>query len=136
VSLPKNKPCRAKAHTAEPNITVNVIKPQQLAELCSNGKKIDLIDVRTPAEFQEVHIEVARNVPRDRLDPTALMQSRNGSTNEPVDFIGRSGSRGQQACEMMFSGITDTCGMGMILARMPWKPVPGRHFFLLRPLNL
>jgi rhodanese-related sulfurtransferase len=27
---------------------------------------------------------------------------------------------------LMFAGITDTCGMGMILARMPWNQVPKR----------
>ena len=173
-------------------MTVNAIKPQQLAELCKDGKKIEVIDVRTPVEFQEVHIEIARNVPLDRLDPVALMQARNGLANEPLYVVCRSGSRGQQACEkflkagftnvvnieggtmacveaglpvvrgkkaislerqvriaagslvllgvglsfvhpafiglsafvgagLVFAGITDTCGMGMILARMPWN---------------
>jgi rhodanese-related sulfurtransferase len=173
-------------------MSISVIKPQQLADLCKDGKKIDLIDVRTPVEYREVHLEIARNVPLDRLDPTAQMQSRNGAANEPLYVICRSGSRGQQGCEMfrkagfsnvvnveggtlacveaglpvvrgqkavslerqvriaagslvllgaalafvhpafiglsafvgtglVFSGITDTCGMGMILARMPWN---------------
>jgi rhodanese-related sulfurtransferase len=26
---------------------------------------------------------------------------------------------------LMFAGITDTCGMGMLLARMPWNQVAG-----------
>ena len=173
-------------------MTVTAIKPQQLAELCKDGKKIEVIDVRTPVEFQEVHIEIARNVPLDRLDPAALMQARNGLANEPLYVVCRSGSRGQQACEkflkagftnvvnieggtmacveaglpvvrgkkaislerqvriaagslvllgvglsfvhpafiglsafvgagLVFAGITDTCGMGMMLARMPWN---------------
>jgi rhodanese-related sulfurtransferase len=170
------------------------IKPQELAELCKDGKMIDLIDVRTPVEFREVHVEIARNVPLDQLDAAALMQARNGSANEPLYVICRSGSRGQQACEkflkagfsnvvnieggtmacvdaglplvrgkkaislerqvriaagslvllgaalsfihpafiglsafigagLVFAGITDTCGMGMMLARMPWNQV-------------
>jgi rhodanese-related sulfurtransferase len=170
------------------------IKPQELAELCKDGKKIDLIDVRTPVEYREVHVEIARNVPLDQLDAAALMQARNGSANEPLYVICRSGSRGQQACEkflkagfsnvvnieggtmacveaglplvrgkkavslerqvriaagslvllgaalsfihpafiglsafigagLLFAGITDTCGMGMMLARMPWNQV-------------
>lgn len=168
------------------------IKPQELAEFCKEGKKIDLIDVRTPVEYREVHVKIARNVPLDQLDAAALMQARNGSANEPLYVICRSGSRGQQACEkflkagfsnvvnieggtmacveaglpvvrgkkaislerqvriaagllvllgvglsfvhiafiglsafvgagLVFAGITDTCGMGMILARMPWN---------------
>ena len=174
-------------------MSTTVIKPQQLAGLCKDGKKIDLIDVRTPVEFREVHLNVAQNVPLDQLDPAALMKTRNGTANDTLYFICRSGSRGQQACEkflkagfsnvvnveggtmacveaglpvvrgeksmslerqvriaagsfvllgsvlgwfvhpafigisafvgagLVFSGITDTCGMGMILARMPWN---------------
>lgn len=175
-------------------MTVTTISPQQLAELCKNGK-IELIDVRTPVEFREVHVELARNVPLDRLDPTAIVQERNGNKDEPLYLICRSGGRGRQACEkflaagftniinveggtqacveaglpvirgkkaislerqvriaagslvllgvllgwlvhpalyglsafvgagLVFAGITDTCGMGMLLARMPWNQV-------------
>jgi rhodanese-related sulfurtransferase len=169
------------------------ISPAQLAQLCKEGKKIELIDVRTPVEFREVHVEIARNIPLDQLDVAALMQAHNGSANEPLYVICRSGGRGQQACEKflkagfsnvvnveggtmacveadlpvvrgkkaislerqvriaagslvllgailgwfvnpafiwfsafvgvgrIFAGITDTCGMGMIMARMPWN---------------
>jgi rhodanese-related sulfurtransferase len=174
------------------SMTISLINPQAFAKLCNEGKKIDLIDVRTPVEYREVHVEIARNIPLDQLDPAALMHARNGSANEPLYFICRSGSRGQQACEkvlkagfsnvvnieggtmacveaglpvvrgkkaislerqvriaagslvllgaalsfvhpafiglsafvgagLVFAGITDTCGMGMILARMPWN---------------
>src|SRR5271157_4226770 len=75
------------------------IKPQELAELCKDGKKIELIDVRTPVEFREVHVEIARNVPLDQLDVVTLVQARNGSANEPLYVICRSGGRGQQACD-------------------------------------
>ena len=174
-------------------MSIAVIKPHEFAELCRNGKKIDLIDVRTPVEFREVHVENARNVSLDRLDPMASMQARNGASDEPMYFICRSGSRGQHACEkfvqagfpnvvnveggtmacvdaglpvvrgkkaislerqvrivagsivllgailgwlvhpafiglsafvgagLLYSGVTDTCGMGMVLARMPWN---------------
>ena len=174
-------------------MSTTVMSPANFSELCKEGKKIDLIDVRTPVEYREVHVDIARNVPLEQLDPVTLMQSRNGAVNEPLYFICRSGSRGQQACEkfleagfsnavnieggtmacvdaglpvvrgkkaislerqvriaagslvmlgailgwwvhpafiglsafvgagLVFAGITDTCGMGMILARMPWN---------------
>ena len=173
-------------------MSITVIKPQELAGLCNEGKNIELIDVRTPVEYREVRVAVARNVPLDQLDPAALMQARNCSSKEPLYVICRSGSRGLQACEkfveagfsnvinieggtmacveagfpvvrgkqaislerqvriaagslvllgaglsfvhpgfigisafvgagLVFAGITDTCGMGMILARMPWN---------------
>lgn len=169
---------------------VTTISPRQLADLCKSGK-IDLIDVRTPVEFREVHAAAARNLPLDRLDPATVMQSRNGHKVEPLYLICHSGSRGQQACEkflsagftnvinveggtlawaecglpvvrgkkaislerrvriaagslvllgwlvhpaflalagfvgagLVFAGITDTCGMGLLLARMPWNQV-------------
>jgi rhodanese-related sulfurtransferase len=175
-------------------MSVSTISPQQLAELCK-GKKLDLIDVRTPVEYREVHVAAARNVPLDRLDPATVMKERDGYRDEPVYVICRSGSRGRQACEkflaagftnvfnveggtlacvecglplvrgekaislerqvriaagllvlvgaslgwlvhpafiglsafigagLVFAGITDTCGLGMLLARMPWNRV-------------
>ena len=174
-------------------MTVTTISPRQLADLCKSGK-IELIDVRTPIEYREVHVEIARNVPLDQLDAAVLMHGRIGTANEPLYLICRSGSRGQQACEkflaagftnvvnveggtlacveaglpvvrgkkaislerqvriaagslvllgaalsfvhlafiglsafvgagLVFAGITDTCGMGMMLARMPWNQV-------------
>jgi rhodanese-related sulfurtransferase len=176
-------------------MSVSTITPHQLAELCKGNGRLDLIDVRTPVEFREVHVEAARNMPLDQLDPAALMESRHGSKEEPVYLICRSGSRGRQACEkflaagitnvinveggtlacvesgllvvrgkktislerqvriaagllvllgallgwlvhpifvglsvfvgagLVLAGVTDTCGMGMLLARMPWNQV-------------
>lgn len=170
------------------------ITPAELAQLRWSGKPVQLIDVRTPAEFQEVHVDFARNVPLDQLQPEALMPGGNG---EALYVICRSGSRGKQACQkltaagmpvvnveggtaaweaaglpvvrgvakvislerqvriaagflvvagavlamtvhpyfaglsafvgagLLFSGITDTCGMAMLLARMPWNQTCG-----------
>jgi rhodanese-related sulfurtransferase len=172
---------------------VATISPVKLAELAQGSNKLDLIDVRTPVEFREVHLQIARNVPLDQLDPQALMRARNGAGSESLYVVCKSGARGQQACEkfinagfsnvvnveggttaciaaglpvlrgqkamslerqvriaagslvllgvigsfllhpymiglsafvgagLVFAGITDTCGMGMILARMPWN---------------
>jgi rhodanese-related sulfurtransferase len=174
-------------------MSIAVVKPNNLGELCRQGIKLDLIDVRTPIEYREAHVESARNIPLDQLDPAAVMKSRTGSTEAPLYLICRSGKRGQQACErfveagfsnvanveggtiacmeaglpivrgkkvvslerqvriaagslvlvgavlgglvhpafiglsafigagLVFAGITDTCGMGMLLARMPWN---------------
>lgn len=176
-------------------MTIKTIHPTALAEVGADGAAVDLIDVRTPMEYQEVHLPEARNVPLDRLDPAAVIQQRRGSSDEPIYLICRSGNRGRQACEkfvaagftnvvnveggtlacvdaglpvvrgkkvislerqvriaagllillgaalawfvhpafiglaafvgagLTFAGITDTCGMGMLLARMPWNQV-------------
>jgi rhodanese-related sulfurtransferase len=176
-------------------MAVPSIAPRKLAELIQSGAPVELIDVRTPVEYREVHVSCARNVPLDQLDPAQLSARRNGAAS-PLYVICRSGSRGQQACEkflstgyanvvnveggtqawdqaglpvvrgkkamslerqvriaagtlvlvgaglgaflgpywiglaafvgagLVFAGITDTCGMGLLLARMPWNQVP------------
>jgi rhodanese-related sulfurtransferase len=172
------------------------ISPHELAEMRSAGTNVELLDVRTPVEFREIHVDFARNVPLDRLDVETLMAERNGSAREPLYVICRSGSRGKQACEklaaaglnvtnveggtlaweaaglpvvrgkkaislerqvrlvagflvlvgavlaiavhpyfaglsafigagLMFAGITDTCGMAMLLAKLPWNQIGG-----------
>ncbi|MFN0198383.1 MAG: rhodanese-like domain-containing protein [Planctomycetaceae bacterium] len=175
-------------------MNVATINPKQLYDIIEKGERIDLVDVRTPVEFREVHVSFARNVPLDGLDP-AVIRETHGDENRPLYVICRSGSRGKKACEkmlasgmnhivnveggtlaweqaglpvtrgkktislerqvrivagflvllgttlgafihvywlglaafvgagLMFAGMTDTCGMGMILARMPWNQV-------------
>jgi rhodanese-related sulfurtransferase len=68
-------------------MTVSTISPQGLAAICAGGKTIDLIDVRTPIEFREVHVANARNVPLDALDPAAILQARHGAKDEPLYLI-------------------------------------------------
>lgn len=175
--------------------TISTISPRELERLRSQGKPVDLIDVRTPVEYREVHAEPARLVPLDALDPKAVMATRDVAGDEPLYVICRSGNRARMACEkflsagfsnvvnveggtlaweqeglpvvrgkkaislerqvriaagslvvlgtalgafvhlgflglsafvgagLVFAGITDTCGMGMLLAKMPWNRV-------------
>src|SRR5262249_48344903 len=91
----------------EIKMTVATISPAQLVELCKSGT-IDLIDVRTPVEFRELHVEKARNVPLDRLDPIAAVEAPPGDTNSPTYLLCRSGRRGRQACEkFLAAGYTN-----------------------------
>lgn len=171
----------------------STISPRGLAELFSGPEIPDVIDVRTPLEYREVHVAGARNVPLDILDPAAVMETRSKSKEAPLYVICRSGGRGRLACEkflaagfpnvlnvdggtlawpeeglpvmrdrkimslerqvriaagllvlggtilgwlvhpafaglaafvgagLIFSGITDSCGMGLLLARVPWN---------------
>jgi len=175
-------------------MTVTTITPERLNEIVQSGASVDLIDVRTPVEYREVHVACARNVPLDQLNPEQINSGRRNAA-DPLYVICRSGSRGKQAYEkllasghtnvvnveggtqawdqagfpvvrgqkaislerqvriaagllivlgadlayfvhpywmilpafvgagLIFAGITDTCGMGMLLARMPWNRV-------------
>lgn len=76
------------------------ISPRALAELHAAGQAVELIDVRTPAEFRELHVDFARNEPLDRLQPQQLV-GRPGCGSQPLYVICRSGSRGSQACQKL-----------------------------------
>lgn len=180
---------------------VATVSPATLADLRRRGDTVTLIDVRTPAEFGEVHVDFARNVPLDRLNPQDIAGL---CSDGPIYFVCKSGGRSQKACEKMlaagidkvvsveggtaaceaaglpvvrgrkaislerqvritagalvalgvalaafgpetpvnwrtiglglagfigcglvFAGVTDTCGMAMALARMPWNQASG-----------
>jgi rhodanese-related sulfurtransferase len=178
-------------------MSIATISPAALAQRHHEDPQLEVIDVRTPVEFREVHVQFARNIPLDALDPKAVIEARNGSSGKPLYMICKSGGRAQKACEMfeqagypnvvnieggtqaceaaglpvvrgqkaislerqvriaagslvligaalawlvhpafiglsafvgaglVFAGITDTCGMGLLLARMPWNQCHG-----------
>ncbi len=77
---------------------MQTIDVKRLADEQSRGD-IEVIDVRMPTEFREIHAQCARNVPLDSLDPNAVMSARNGSADQPLYVICRSGNRSGQACK-------------------------------------
>ena len=171
----------------------STISPADFASLIRDKKTaVDIIDVRTPAEFQEIHLDGAKNIPLHELTREAVRSLRRDPEG-PLYIVCRSGSRGMQGCEkllqagetnvinieggtlacvqaglptkqgkkvmslerqvriaagslvvigavlgwfvhpylhglsafigagLVFAGVTDTCGMGMVIARMPWN---------------
>lgn len=76
-----------------------LISPRELAARLAQAPAVDLIDVRTPGEFAAVHACSARLFPLDRLDPQAILQSRQGAADEPLYIICKSGARAAKACE-------------------------------------
>lgn len=81
--------------------SVKTIGCAELRELLRVGP-VEIIDVRTPEEFQEVRAISARNVPLDALDPHAVMHTRTAPPGEPLYFICHLGGRSAAAC-MMFT---------------------------------
>ena len=78
------------------------VTTSQLNNLIQSGKSVELIDVRTPVEFREVHVAIARNIPLDLLDAKAIASAM-APNHVPVYVICKSGSRGRQACEKMIA---------------------------------
>ncbi len=95
-------------------MSTRTIEPQELEGLRRQGKEVELIDVRTPAEFREVHVDFARNIPLDALDPKSVMAQRNGNADQPLYVICRSGSRGGMACQKFqscgFDNVVNVAG--------------------------
>jgi rhodanese-related sulfurtransferase len=82
----------------ETQVGIPTITPGELDERIRAGHPVELIDVRTAAEYREVHVPFAKLVALPELQPQALMRARAGRENEPLYLICRSGSRGAQAC--------------------------------------
>ncbi len=44
-------------------MSISTISPAALAAICKEGQPIDLVDVRTPVEFREVHVAARERFP-------------------------------------------------------------------------
>ena len=177
------------------------VTPEELREALERPEPVQLIDVRTGAEFRGVHVRGARPHPLHRLDPEAVRAERPPDARGPTLVLCRSGHRAARAaerlaaagvparvveggtaacvaaglpvvrggaggaggagvslerqvrvaagslvaagvglgwsvhplflllpgfvgCGLVVSGLTDTCGLGVLLARMPWNHRP------------
>jgi rhodanese-related sulfurtransferase len=77
--------------------TIKTITCQVLHELGSR-QPIELIDVRTPEEFRDVHAAGARNVPLDSQELFDMLQQPGGETDRSLYFICEVGGRSGSAC--------------------------------------
>lgn len=170
------------------------ITPTELQQRLQSDPTLQVLDVRTPVEYDEVHVTQARLESIDRLDPATLVRSGVVDPEKPIYLFCRSGGRATKAAEklthagfkqavvveggtlawikaglpvtrgeakvislerqvriaagtlvlagvilgfwvhpnffllsgfvgagLIFAGITDWCGMGMLLAKLPWN---------------
>lgn len=170
--------------------------PTQLNAIRATDPKAKLIDVRTPAEFEEIHAVGAVNIPLGDFNAANVISQHGLNSDQPVYLICKMGGRSQKACNalskagltsavnvsggtdawvaaglaveqgqkqplsimrqvqmlagslalagallsfvhpwwaflsafigagLVFSGLTNTCGMGSMLAMMPWNQAP------------
>lgn len=88
------------------------LTPQELHALRSAGTAPELIDVRTPAEFRELHADIARSVPLDSLDPAPFVSASSGNGGATIYFICHSGNRSKLACERFErAGFRNVCSV-------------------------
>lgn len=79
--------------------TARTVTPAELAHRLSTDPELMVIDVRTPGEFESVHIPGSHNVPLDLL--TAHPDTLAGRMGEHVVLVCRSGARAGKACEAL-----------------------------------
>lgn len=177
-------------------LEMSATTPAELNAIRATDSNTTLIDVRSPAEFEEVHAVGAVNVPLDKFKAAEVVSSHRLNSDQPVYLICKMGGRAQRACDalaaaglgsavnvvggtdawaaaglpvnrgnkqafsiqrqvqlvagslalagallsfvhpwwvflsafigagLVFSGLTNTCGMGTVLAGMPWNQAP------------
>lgn len=176
-------------------MSVQTLPVEEAAQRIREQPSAEMLDVRTPAEYREIHAVGTRLIPLDKLDPKKFLTERQGAKDAPVYVFCRTGNRAKQACEklasagisnlfvveggtdawekaglpvkrgkkmmslerqvriaagaltligsalayfvhpyflgvpafigagLVFAGVTDTCGMGILIAQMPWNQV-------------
>ncbi len=80
---------------------MRTIKPVELEKRLQKNPHLILLDVRTPAEYSEVHVREARNVPLDWLFSKVLLEPLKTIKDEEIHLICRSDSRSRNAAEML-----------------------------------
>jgi rhodanese-related sulfurtransferase len=168
------------------------ISPREFESIRKQHAALDVIDVRTPAEYRAVHVTGARLHSLDALDASAVKSQRPYEAQGPTYVLCKSGGRAKKAaeqlalagvecviveggtdacvsaglpvdrgnsvmslerqvriaagslvaigtllgvtvspwflivpgfvgCGLVFAGVTDWCGMGMLIAKCPWN---------------
>ncbi|MGC8740950.1 MAG: rhodanese-like domain-containing protein [Candidatus Sumerlaeaceae bacterium] len=78
---------------------VSTITPSELFQIVSRGEEPEILDVRTPAEYDAVRILGTKNIPLDRLDVRQYLAHRQASAEKPIYVLCKGGTRARMACE-------------------------------------
>src|SRR6185436_582042 len=99
------------------------------------GEDLHLLDVRTPAEYAEVHVPGAHLAPLDRLDATKLASVTGFAKDQPLYIFCQSGNRAKQTaeklekcgyeqCHVVEGGTAAWAGAGLPVNRGTSKVIP------------
>ena len=88
-------------------MSLNVITVDELKVRHESDDSLELIDVRTPGEYQMIHVEFAENHPLDKLNVKTINESR-ANPDQPLYVICKMGGRSAKACQQFVdAGITN-----------------------------
>ncbi len=89
------------------NCFKTAVSPRELHQLMAAGE-VDLLDVRTPAEFRAAHVPGARLAPLDRLDAREFL-SDDGGNSKPIYVLCQSGARASRAIAQLRRAGVSRC---------------------------
>ncbi len=96
--------------TAQNGSKIVVLAPLAYKEKIENGTKVQLVDVRTSAEYQAGHIGDATNI--DYLAEDFEQKIQTLDKDQPVYIYCRSGSRSNKAAKVMQAlGFREICDL-------------------------
>ena len=81
-------------------MSIKQIVPSELHSLFERDETIQVIDVRTIEEFEDIRCAYAKNIPLDSFDPTSVFGNEGIDANKDTYIICRSGKRSQSAAEL------------------------------------
>ncbi len=86
------------------------ISTADFGALVSKGTPLCVLDVRTPAEFAECHVQGAKLAPLDVLDPKKAADALSPAPGAPIYLLCKGGSRAAKAAEQFrAAGFTNVC---------------------------
>ena len=90
-----------------------VISPQEAKRRLSSGEPVVLLDVRTPQEYEQIHIPNSISLPLDSLKQEVA--DRIPDKDAEIIVYCLSGARSSMACSQLISmGYTNVSNMGGI----------------------
>jgi phage shock protein E len=100
-----------------------VISPAEVKELLGSGRRVHLIDVRTPEEYSSAHIPGSILLPLDGI-AQGIGRLAAGKDDKIIVYC-RSGARAEKACaELMGMGYSDVSSLGGMID-WPYETVSG-----------
>ncbi len=104
-SVLKGSPFRGTMSTAPATIST-----ADFAAILAKGAPLPVLDVRTPAEFAECHVQGAKLAPLDALDPRKAADALKPAVGTPIYLLCKSGSRATKAAgQFIAAGIANVC---------------------------
>lgn len=105
------RPLKTTEQKKDGKVLYRSLSPEDGWAMLNSNKKVLLLDVRTPDEFNYSHLPDSKNLPLDKLDKNANQTL--GNRNKTILVYCQSGARSKQATKLLYAyGFTDVYNIG------------------------